>query len=225
MRIIHAYEKLSKLAEIEFGNLFTEKQLEDIKINKGKTGQLLELALGMTLSSRSLDFEDGELKTNKCDRMGNSTETIFITQISSFLDDMLSMHPFEETPLFEKTKSMLYVPVCKEGEPETWKFFPCIFIDIRDPRYRRLADIWKSDYESICRQLKQQIENEPGGEIHTSNGQHLQVRCKDWKDGKGEYHPIYSDIYQRVVAGKNHAFYFQKKFVYDVKRFSTGYWF
>lgn len=225
MRIIEAYEKLSSLAGMEFGSLFTREQLEDIKINKGKTGQLLELALGMPLSSRSLDFEDGELKTNKCDSMGNSTETIFITQISSFLDDMLSLRPFEETPLYEKTKSMLYVPVCKEGEPEAWKFFPCIFIDIRDPRYRSLVDIWRKDYESICRQLLAQIESGKDGEIHTTNGQHLQVRCKDWKDAKGEYHPIYSNRYQRIVADKNHAFYFQKKFVSDIRRFSTGYWF
>lgn len=225
MKIIEAYEKLSKLAEIEFGELFSEEQLKNIKVNKGKTGQLLELALGMPLSSKSLDFEDGELKTNKCDGMGNSTETIFITQISSFIDSMIDGRPFEETPLYEKIKSMLYVPVCKEGEPEQWKFFPCIFVDIRDPRYRGLLDIWRKDYETICRQIKQHIEESPDHGIHTSNGQHLQVRCKDWKDGKGEYHPIYSVRYQRIVADKNHAFYFQKKFVYDIKRLSTGYWF
>ncbi len=223
MKIIKAYEKLNQLAGVEFGKLFRAEQLENIRVNKGKTGQLLELALGLPLSSRSLDFEDGELKTNKCDRMGNSTETIFITQISSFIDDMLSFRPFEETPLYEKTKSMLYVPVCKEGEPEQWKFFPCIFIDIRDPRYRRLAAVWKKDYEIICRKIKKDIEDQGRG-IHTVSGQHLQVRCKDWKDKKGEYHPIYSSRYRRVVADKNHAFYFQKKFVSDIKRFCTGDW-
>ena len=48
-------------------------------LNKGKTDQLLELSLGMHLSSSNLDFDDGELKTNTCDAAGNPRETVFIT--------------------------------------------------------------------------------------------------------------------------------------------------
>jgi len=220
MRIIQAYEKLNQIAGKEFGSLFTRAQLADIHINKGKTGQLLEIAIGMGLSSKSLDFEDGELKTNKCDSMGNPLETIFITQISSFFDDIVCQCPFEYTILYEKIKSMLYVPICKEGEPEHWKIFPCIFIDIRDPRYRELKEYWKKDYETICTELKCQMDT--GGRIHTANGRHLQVRCKDWKDGHGQYHPVYSQIYGRMAADKNHAFYFQKQFVTDIREMSRG---
>ncbi|MBR3256492.1 DNA mismatch repair protein MutH, partial [Candidatus Saccharibacteria bacterium] len=70
MKLQEACEKLNKLAGIKFKDLFSSADMEEIIINKGKTGQLLELALGMKLSSADLDFEDGELKTNKCDANG-----------------------------------------------------------------------------------------------------------------------------------------------------------
>jgi DNA mismatch repair protein MutH len=38
--------------------------MSSIIVNKGKTGQLLELALGKKPDSANTDFEDGELKTN-----------------------------------------------------------------------------------------------------------------------------------------------------------------
>ena len=64
-------------------------------LTKVKTGQLLELSLGMNFSSSNLDFEDGELKTNKCDINGNPRETVFITQISSMIDELLDKKPFQ----------------------------------------------------------------------------------------------------------------------------------
>lgn len=147
MRLQEACEKFNSLAGIRFGKLVSSSDMDWIIINKGKTGQLLELALGMNLSSTNLDFEDGELKTNKCDSRGNPKETVFITQISSVIDEL----------------------ICYDGF------------------------------------------------VHTSNGKHIQVRSKD----SMPYHPIYSNIYGREVSDKNHAFYFQKQFVYDIKRINS----
>ncbi len=65
MKLQQASEKLNDLSGIPFGELFSEKDIENIIVNKGRTVQLLELALGMKLSNSNLDFEDGELKTNK----------------------------------------------------------------------------------------------------------------------------------------------------------------
>ena len=95
-------------------------------------------------------------------------------------------------------------------------FLPSIHIDLSSPRYAELRNIWRTDYYSICKQLKHHIETSADGYIHTSNGQHIQVRSKDSQP----YHPIYSDTYGRYVSNKNHAFYFQKQFVYDIKRMS-----
>ena len=99
MRLEEACNRFNKLAGIRFGDLFSPENMKTIIVNKGKTGQLLELSLGMRLSSSNLDFDDGELKTNKCDAAGNPRETVFITQISSIIDELtvLSIHPMECT--------------------------------------------------------------------------------------------------------------------------------
>ncbi len=213
MKLKEAQAKIEPLCRIPFGELFTEDDLKTIKTNKGKTGQLLELALGKKLDSSNIDFEDGELKSNKCDRTGKPKETVFITQIASIIDDLIEQKPFEETHLFEKINNMLYVSVCKEGEPEDWMFLDAIHIDLSKPEFAPLLDIWRKDYYSICDQLKAHIETSADGFIHTSNGTHIQVRSKDSKP----YHPIYSKVYGRNVSNKNHAFYFQKQFVYDMQ--------
>lgn len=213
MKLEEACRRFNKLAGIKFGTLFSSSDMNMIITNKGKTGQLLELSLGMHLSNTNRDFEDGELKTNKCDACGNPLETIFITQVSSVIDDLIQERPFEETHLYDKIRNILYVPVCKDGEPENWMFLPSIHIDLSSSRYADFRNIWRVDYYSICKQLKDYIETSEDGYIHTSNGYHIQVRSKDSKP----YHPIYSNTYGRNVSNKNHAFYFKKQFVYDIK--------
>lgn len=213
MKLQEACEKFNSLAGIRFSELFSSSDMDMIIVNKGKTGQLLELALGMNLSSTNIDFEDGELKTNKCDASGTPKETVFITQISRVIDELIQQRPFEDTHLYEKISNILYVPVCKDGDPRTWMFLPSINIDLSSPKFATLRSTWENDYYSICRQLKDHIETSADGFIHTSNGTHIQVRSKDSKP----YHPIYSSTYERYVSNKNHAFYFQKQFVYDIK--------
>lgn len=212
MKLKEAQEKIIQLCNIPFSEIFNETDFETIKRNKGKTGQLLELALGKKLDSFNIDFEDGELKSNKCDQNGTPLETVFITQISSVIDELLEEKKFEETYLYEKISNMLYVPVCKVGDPHDWMFLDAIHIDLSDDRFSSLLAIWRDDYYSICKQLKAHIETSADGFIHTSNGRHIQIRSKDSKP----YHPIYSSTYGRYVSNKNHAFYFQRQFVFDI---------
>ena len=216
MKLKEAQEKILTICNIPFSELFDEEDFPMIIKNKGKTGQLLEMALGKKLDSCNLDFEDGELKSNKCDASGKPLETVFITQISRVIDELLEEKPFEETHLYEKISNILYVPVCKMGDPHDWMFLDAIHIDLSNPRFSSLLETWENDYYSICRQLKNHIETSRDGYIHTSNGTHIQVRSKDLKP----YHPIYSTIYGRNVSNKNHAFYFQKQFVYDIRKMS-----
>ena len=218
MKLEEACTRFNALAGIPFGELFSPRDMDMIIVNKGKTGQLLELSLGMELSNSNLDFEDGELKTNKCDAAGHPRETVFITQISRIIDELLQERPFESSHLYEKIRNILYVPVCKDGDPKNWMFLPSIHVDLESGRYSKLREIWREDYYTICRQLKHHIETSRDGLIHTSNGFHIQLRSKDSKP----YHPIYSKIYGRDVSNKNHAFYFQKQFVYDIQRMSRG---
>ena len=104
MKLKEAQKKIIRLCDIPFCEIFEESDFETIIRNKGKTGQLLELALGKKLDSFNIDFEDGELKSNKCDASGKPLETVFITQIASKIDELLQEKPFEETHLFEKNK-------------------------------------------------------------------------------------------------------------------------
>ena len=54
-----------------------------------------------------MDFEDGELKTNKCDASGKPKETVFITQIAGVIDELIEEKTFEETHLYEKINNIL----------------------------------------------------------------------------------------------------------------------
>ena len=55
----------------------------DLTTNKGHAGGLIEQFLGLRLGSALIDFEDGELKTNKTAATGKPLETIAVIQISS----------------------------------------------------------------------------------------------------------------------------------------------
>ena len=70
---------------------------------------MITIALGMQNSSKALDFEDGELKTNKCRRNGHPMETMFITQIMSIIDELIQRRNFYETHLYQKIRNMLYI--------------------------------------------------------------------------------------------------------------------
>lgn len=214
MKLNIAEQRLNSIANIKFKQLFSEEELESIIINKGRTGQLLELALGMKLSNTNRDFEDGELKTNKCDENGKPLETIFITQINSMMDNLLQNKLFEDTSLYEKIDNILYVPVCKVGAPSEWFFLESIHIDLNENRFAHVKEQLRDDYYKICQLLRDGIETSEDGFIHTSNGKFIQVRSKDSKP----YHPIYSELYGREVSNKNHAFYFKKQFVAEIRR-------
>ena len=211
MKLIEAQSRIEKLANIPFKEYLSPEQIQDamMKINKGKTGQLLELTIGLNLSNTTLDFEDGELKTNKCDRYGKPLETMFITQTASIIDDLLSKRAFQDTKLYEKFKRLLYVPISKDGSPADWMYLSPVQVDLTLPKYTALAEQLESDYYSICEQLNQQLSESDTATLHTANGKFIQIRTKDSKP----YHPIYSNIYGREISDKNRAFYFKKDFM------------
>lgn len=209
MKIRDALNKIKPLVGKKFSEIFTDDDLKAIIKNKGKTGQILELAIGLKLSSTNIDFEDGELKSNKCNSNGKPIETMFITQISGIIDDLLSSKEYKKTKLFEKIAHILYVPICKEGEPKNW-FILDAFIVEDNELYKDVYVQLEKDYYIICDTLKQHIENT--GKIHTSNGELMQVRSKDSKP----YTPIHSKLLGIDVSNKNHAFYFKREFMQTI---------
>lgn len=209
MKLAEAKKKIDELANIPFKNYLSPTHYNDIIKNKGKTGQILELTIGLQLSNTTLDFEDGELKTNKCDKYGKPKETMFITQASSMIDEILEIKPFETTKLYKKLQNILYVPISKDGEPAQWMYLPCIQVDLSQSKYHSLVKQLEADYYTICYTMNSQLSASSTAMLHTANGKYIQVRTKDSKP----YHPIYSEKYGREVSDKNRAFYFKKEFM------------
>lgn len=209
MKLAEAKKKIDELANIPFKNYLSPTQYNDIIKNKGKTGQILELTIGLQLSNTTLDFEDGELKTNKCDKYGKPKETMFITQASSMIDEILEIKPFETTKLYKKLQNILYVPISKDGEPAQWMYLPCIQVDLSQSKYHSLVKQLEADYYTICNTMNNQLSASSTAMLHTANGKYIQVRTKDSKP----YHPIYSEKYGREISDKNRAFYFKKEFM------------
>lgn len=197
---------------IPFRELFVGHP-EDLRTNKGNVGQLLLLYAGLRLDSNLLDFDDGELKTNKARADGSPLETMFITQISRNIDSFLGnpCTTFENSNLYMKTKNLIYLPVVKNSlDAGDWYFTDCIHINMSNNS--SLLQKMREDYDFICNGLVQHVLTSADGFIHTTNGpNYVQVRSKDSKP----YHPIYSNALGRYVSNKNHALYFMKSFMLD----------
>jgi DNA mismatch repair protein MutH len=138
---------------------------------------------------------------------------MFITQISEQIDTLVGQPtiPFERSPLFQKIRNLVYLPVVKaSNNAADWYYVKCIRVRV-DPGSQLFVKL-QTDYDSICQGLKCHIGTSHDGFVHTTNGPHyIQVRSKDSKP----YHPIYSRTYGRYVSNKNHAFYFMKPFMLD----------
>lgn len=62
-----AYPSCKRSVNIPFKKLFSSScfSVDEIRINKGKTGQLLERLCGLELTSNRKAFEDGKLQTSE----------------------------------------------------------------------------------------------------------------------------------------------------------------
>ena len=187
------------------------KFTSEMKINKGEVGQFIKKLIGLKNTNALTDFADGELKSNKADKDGAPLETMFISQISSNFDQLISDQiSFEDSWIYQKIKNLLYVPICKVGnDPDQWYIQSAYHVQINEggELFRQLAD----DFTQIKSQLLSDINSE-NGYIHTSSGVFIQIRSKDSKP----YSPIFSAQYDQI-SNKNHAFYFKKEFMREVR--------
>lgn len=218
MKIEEAFPILPSFYNIKFGVLKNHPNLKEpidltkLKGNKGFAGQFLEKLLKLNLSNRALDFENGELKTNKSKPDGSPMETMAITQIGTQFDDLFySNKSFHDTHLYRKIESILYVPAVKGEKEEDWYFLPAYYLDLKDND--ALKTILDADFEMIKAKIRVFIEDGNDGMLHTANGQYIQIRTKDSKP----YSPIYSKQLGRYVSNKGFAFYFKKEFMQAIQ--------
>lgn len=210
MKLDDAIPQLRKISNIPFKNLYSSEELSNIIIAKGNTGKLLEKLLGLPPGISLKDFEDGELKTNKCYADGKPRETMFITQISNHIDELLQNFSFANSWLYEKIKRLLYVPVVKDSkDPNDWYFLTPYKVEISFG-----SDLYKQleyDYKNIITKMLKDVNRD--GFIHTSSGVFIQIRTKD----SIPYNPIFSSHFNKYVSNKNFAFYFKKEFMKHIQ--------
>ena len=184
-------EVKENLTKVDFSKLPKPK-----KTNKGKRGQLLELALGIANTSKLTDCVDGELKSF------TQGESIAVTQLKHILPQIFANIPIYRTKLGIKTQQTLFVGFDRDNNfigsttltPES------------DPKHFEQLE---QDFHDICDAILGAYYDKK--ELHTVTGRNglLQIRTKDSKY-KGKYHPIIWKGQQ--LSDKGFAFYLTGKF-------------
>tara|TARA_B100001057_G_C22480574_1_gene806294 strand:- start:141 stop:743 length:603 start_codon:yes stop_codon:yes gene_type:complete len=167
--------------------------------NKGGRGQLLELALGISNSSSLLDCVDGELKSF------TQGESIAVTQLKHILPEIIgdNFKTFSESKVGLKLRNTLYVGFDRQNN-----YLGSVNLsETTNPEHYAMLE---EDFEYIGHEIQMRwIDGQMLSTITGLNGL-LQIRTKDSKDKKGNYHPIYYN--GDLLSNKSYAFYLCGKF-------------
>ncbi len=210
MTKLYLEDALKKLVSLE-GSRIGDIGEPDL-VNKGIVGQIVEKKIGLNLSSDLLDFEDGELKSNKF-LNGKPAETLAVTQIGHVLDEIARDISWPNTKVLKKISSFVFLPIHKDDpEPKNWILGRAThFSKNKYPLdYKKLEE----DYQDITSDIKRILFGD--GDLHTFNGRnaYLQIRTKDSKDKLGNYHPV--KYLGRTISNKNYAFYIRPAFLNSI---------
>ena len=184
-------EVKENLTKVDFTKLPKPK-----KTNKGKRGQLLELALGIANTSKLTDCVDGELKSF------TQGESIAVTQLKHILPQIFANIPIYRTKLGIKTQQTLFVGFDRDNN---FIGSTTLTPDSAPKHFEQL----EQDFHDICDAILDAYYDKK--ELHTVTGRNglLQIRTKDSKY-KGKYHPIIWKGQQ--LSDKGFAFYLTGKF-------------
>ena len=184
-------EVKENLTKVDFSKLPKPK-----KTNKGKRGQLLELALGIANTSKLTDCVDGELKSF------TQGESIAVTQLKHILPQIFANIPIYRTKLGIKTQQTLFVGFDRDNN----FIGSTTLTPDSDPKHFEQLE---EDFHDICDAILDAYYDKK--ELHTVTGRNglLQIRTKDSKY-KGKYHPIIWKGQQ--LSDKGFAFYLTGKF-------------
>ena len=165
--------------------------------NKGKRGQAIELALGLTNNSSLLDLSDGEIKTF------TQGQTIAVTQLNHCIPEIAAMVPFSQSKVGLKIANTIYIAFTKNNEFITHKNqFSCLEIE--------------QDYNHITHVIRGAIET--GSKIGTISGPNglLQIRTKASKKKDGTYLPLVYNGHE--LNNKGMAFYLKGEYARKICR-------
>ena len=180
-------------------NNFDYKLLDKPGRNKGDRGQILEIALGIKMSSDLNDLIDGELKTFTIG------ESIAVTQIKHCLNEIISNSvSYEDSKVGKKLKQIIYVGFDRENN----------FMGVAKINKAKFPEHYSSleeDFDYISKEIRKVFMQR--GELHTINGPNkiMQVRTKASKSKvNGNYTPLVFNGHQ--LKDKYMAFYLTGEF-------------
>ena len=214
MNIETAINRILEIEKVPLGEIFTDDLRSEIangKINKGYSGQILELAIGLKLGTSLQDLDDGEIKTTIL-KNNFTRESIPITMLNHLLEEMHSQVNWLDTKVFQKIENFLIVPCHKNSRNwKEWYFDKPIHISFSS--HTKLYTKFEEDYKIISERLQEIIAY--SSRIHTINGPNyfLQVRTKDSKP----YRPL--QFHGKVLSAKQHAIFFTSRFVREIVDF------
>lgn len=145
--------------------------------DKGKRGKILENELGIPNGTSLTDLEDGEIKSYTIG------ETIAVTQLHHCLEDIIDNNiEFENTKVYKKMESIIYVAYDRDGVYKNWKV---VNLKDGDEYCKKL----KEDYEYITEKIKIAYENKKMLATITGPNNILQIRTKASKNIKTNSYP------------------------------------
>lgn len=152
--------------------------------NKGLAGQMLEMLLGIPLSSECLDCSDGELKLFPLVKAGSGQwkpkESIAITMRGVHTPESI---PWDESDLRKKISNVLFIAYFRDGENDDYINFVDAYV--LNPSNCDLYDAFKADYETITTYYRVNGVNQTPKNLRTENdtsntvnGTYIQGRTK-----------------------------------------------
>ena len=125
MDIDDAWRATEPIARKPFREFLSARDMQLMRRNKGRAGQLLERFIGLAHSTALTDFTVGDLKSYKCNRAGMPQETMAIHSVGDDIDLLVSRQPFAESSVYLKTQRLIVLGVCKDAaDPGDW-FVAC----------------------------------------------------------------------------------------------------
>jgi DNA mismatch repair protein MutH len=212
-----AFQKIQRLEGIPLGQLFKDDSRAEVANghkNKGWAGQVLELVIGLKLSGKLNDLDDGEVKTTNV-KNNLTKESIPITVLNHLLDEMMNKVPWKNSKVHQKVKKFILVPVIRDSSDwKSWTYGSPILVS--EDKLPLLYSKFEEDYDYISSKIRETIQQKEL--LHTINGPNylLQIRTKD----NPPYHPFKYN--GQVIGNKKHAIFFTSRFVRDLVNFHRG---
>lgn len=203
--INEAMEILVDMSAEPFSANFSKEQLYKNTANKGLIGCLLEEAIGLEHNSETLDFIDGELKTQGLTAKGTPKETLSITMLNQEFDNYIikDFNP-RNCHAYKKLQTFIYCGYdVSSNARENWKIKKLYLISENNPIFAEFYKQFQEDLKNIASKMRE-IAFSKDQKIETINGKFFQLRTKGQGHGKGA---IKSKLANRQVSDSSYAFY------------------